>query len=149
MAKVENKTLQLSDPGQGLGMQLLKARDILLSEYRPVFREHNLTEQQWRILRFLVLQSPMDAASLSEKSVILAPSLTRIMRDLETRGLVVKSRNTIGPSRIHISITAEGKALVESMFPQIAERLQKVSSRLEPEERDQLKALLNKLIAGR
>lgn len=126
-------------------MLLLRAREALLSEYRPIFRARNLTEQQWRILRFLEISSPLDAASLSEKSMILPPSLTRIMRDLEARGLLSRYDNSFGPSRVLLSITDEGRELVRNTAPLIAERLDIVQSKLTPVEQRQLVTLLEKL----
>ncbi|KQV41354.1 homoprotocatechuate degradation operon regulator HpaR [Rhizobium sp. Root1204] len=138
----------LADPGRGLGMLLLRAREVVLAEYRPIFRSCNLTEQQWRILRFIEGQSPMDATSLSERSVILAPSLTRIIRDLETRGLIERVVNRVGPSRVLISISPQGRELVKTIQPLIADKLNRINSRLTAVERGQLTALLDKIIGG-
>ncbi|KQV36985.1 hypothetical protein ASC96_26540 [Rhizobium sp. Root1204] len=126
-------------------MLLLRGREALLAEYRPIFRGRNLTEQQWRILRFLELISPLDATSLSEKSMILPPSLTRIMRDLEARGLLSRTDNRSGPSRVLLSITEEGRELVKNMAPKIADGLAQAQSKLNRTEQRQLLALLEKL----
>lgn len=143
--EIDEDLIPLSNPGKGLGMMLLRAREVLLSEYRPIFRSRNLTEQQWRILRFLEITSPLDAASLSEKSMILPPSLTRMMRDLEGRGLIDRMDNSTGPSRVLLSITPAGREIVKSAAPLIADRLERVQSKLTRSEQRQLQVLLEKL----
>jgi len=34
-------------------MELLKAREAAMERFRPMLREHGLTEQQWRVIRAL------------------------------------------------------------------------------------------------
>lgn len=144
-AKIEDESKVLSNPGKGLGMMLLRAREAVMSEYRPIFRQQNLTEQQWRVLRFLEINTSLDSTSLSEKSMILLPSLTRIVRDLEARGLVCRAEKAPGPSRVLLSITEAGRELVRSTAPQIAERQTNIQAKLTKAEQRQLVSLLEKL----
>ena len=54
-----------------------------MSRFRPMLREHGLTEQQWRVIRALADYKEIDAGELAKKSFLLAPSLTRILQFLE------------------------------------------------------------------
>ena len=56
-------------------MELLKAREAAMSRFRPMLREHGLTEQQWRVIRALADYKEIDAGELAKKSFLLAPSL--------------------------------------------------------------------------
>ena len=134
--------------GHGLGMRLLRAREVLLSEYRPIFRANNLTEQQWRVLRILEAKSPQDATTVSEESLIRLPSLSRILRDLQARGLIERRANRGGASRIELSISSEGRSLILRLAPEIAARMASVHSTLTDDQYGQLLSMLD-IIADR
>ncbi|GIT39591.1 MAG: hypothetical protein Ct9H300mP8_07870 [Gammaproteobacteria bacterium] len=78
-----------------LPMQLLRAREAAMSRFRPMLRGHGLTEQQWRVVRVLASEKELDIGDLSQKTFLLAPSLTRILKALVRDGLVTR---TPGPT---------------------------------------------------
>ncbi len=78
----------LRDFTKSLPMALLKARESVMDYFRPLLREHNVSEQQWRVIRALRDREGADATQLSKTCLILTPSLTRIIKMLEQRGLV-------------------------------------------------------------
>jgi len=41
-------TDELRDFQKNLPMALLKARESVMAHFRPILREHDITEQQWR-----------------------------------------------------------------------------------------------------
>ena len=71
---------------QSLPMQLLQAREAAMAHFRPMLREHGLTEQQWRVLRVLASEEQLDTGELASRTVLLAPSLSRILQSLESEG---------------------------------------------------------------
>ena len=73
---------------RSLPMELLKAREAAMARFRPMLREFGLTEQQWRVIRVLAEYGRIDASELARRSMLLAPSLTRILQFLESQGLV-------------------------------------------------------------
>src|SRR5215475_8660907 len=73
---------------QSLPMALLRAREAVMRRFRPALRAHGVTEQQWRILRALAHSGPLEVTALAEATFLLAPSLSRIVPDLEARGLI-------------------------------------------------------------
>ena len=44
-----------------LTIALLQAREAAMSYFRPIVKRHNLTEQQWRIVRVLAEHPSMEA----------------------------------------------------------------------------------------
>ncbi len=50
-----------------------------MSYFRPIVKRHNLTEQQWRIVRILAESPSMDFHDLAYRACILRPSLTGIL----------------------------------------------------------------------
>ncbi len=61
-----------------LTIALLQAREAAMSYFRPIVKRHNLTEQQWRIVRVLAEHPSMDFHDLAFRTCILRPSLTGI-----------------------------------------------------------------------
>ncbi len=110
-------------------MSMLRAREVLVSPIRSVLRAHNLTDQQWRILRVLSAESPLSPTVLADKTVILLPSLTRIVGDMERRGLLKKVKvEKIGRPRI--SIAQSGVALVDSVHPKVFQKQKPIRDRI-------------------
>ena len=68
-------------------MSLLRAREMVMTHFRPMLARHRVTEQQWRVIRVLHEQSPLGATEVAERASILGPSLTRIIKALESRKL--------------------------------------------------------------
>ena len=62
-----------------LTIALLQAREAAMSYFRPIVKRHNLTEQQWRIVRILAESPSMDFHDLAYRACILRPSLTGIL----------------------------------------------------------------------
>ena len=73
-----------------LPMSLLRAREAVMSHFRPMLDRHGVNEQQWRVIRVLAEAGQMDASEVAERANILAPSLTRMIKALSERGLIVK-----------------------------------------------------------
>src|SRR5207244_11195184 len=82
------RQVPMRDFSRSLPMSLLRAREAVMRQFRPALREHGLTEQQWRILRALAAIDCMEVTDLARTAFLLGPSLSRILRDLETRGLI-------------------------------------------------------------
>ena len=59
-----------------------------MRQFRPSLRRHDLTEQQWRILRALAAIDTIEVSELARTAFLLGPSLSRILRDLEARKLI-------------------------------------------------------------
>ena len=83
-----------------------------MAPIRPVLRDANVTEQQWRVLRVLGEQDELDAATITQMAMLLPPSVTRILRELEERKLILRRPDERDGRRTIVSITAKGRQLV-------------------------------------
>ncbi len=109
----------MRDFSASLPMALLQAREAAMRLFRPLLAEHDLTEQQWRVLRALsASDEPLEVGQIVEATFLLAPSLSRILKDLEARELVVRSPVATDQRRAEISLTSSGYALVATVAPQ-------------------------------
>jgi len=101
-----------------LPMALLQARESAMRLFRPMLAEHDLTEQQWRVLRALAAtSSPLEVGEIAEATFLLGPSLTRILANLADRGLVDRQPVAEDARRAAISLTASGLELVSQVAP--------------------------------
>ena len=103
---------------RSLPMALLRAREAVMSRFRPILAAHDVTEQQWRVIRVLGEESPLDATSVAERASILTPSLTRIIRTLEVRHLIGRNRDELDGRRLVLTITPLGAALIRDVVPE-------------------------------
>lgn len=126
---------------ESLPMALLQAREAAMCHFRPILAEHDLTEQQWRILRALSAQdAAIEVSELAERTSILAPSVTRILSNLEGRKLIERHTVEHDQRRSAISLSTAGRGLVHRVAPQSEAAYNSIESQFG-------KAKLTKLIA--
>jgi homoprotocatechuate degradation regulator HpaR len=102
---------------RSLAIKLLRAREAVMSHFRPILAAHDVTEQQWRVIRVLSETGPMDATEVADKAFILAPSLTRMIRSLEQRGLITKHRDDSDGRRVLLKLAPGGRAVIDAVMP--------------------------------
>ena len=88
-----------------------------MRHFRPSLRAHDLTEQQWRILRALAASGEIEVTELARVAFLLGPSLSRILRDLEGRDLIERRTAKADLRRGVVSISAKGLKLIEAVAP--------------------------------
>lgn len=113
-------TVELRDFERSLPMELLRAREAAMSRFRPMLRDHGLTEQQWRVIRALAHYESMDASELARRSLLLAPSLTRILQHLEAEKLVRRKSDASDQRRSVLALTPRGRRLFATVAPDSA-----------------------------
>jgi homoprotocatechuate degradation regulator HpaR len=115
-----SNSARLRDFEHSLPMELLKAREAAMARFRPMLREHGLTEQQWRVIRALADFDKIDASELAKRSFLLAPSLTRILQHLEGEKLLKRSADSNDQRRSVLTLTASGRKLFSQVAPDSA-----------------------------
>ena len=102
---------------RSLAIGLLKAREAVMSHFRPILADHDVTEQQWRVIRVLSQAGTLDATEVAEKAFILAPSLTRMLRSLEERGLITRHKDKEDGRRVLLRLAPAGHAVIDEVMP--------------------------------
>ena len=102
---------------RSLPMALLKAREAVMKKFSPALKEHDLSPQQWRVIRVLVEVDELDASEIAQRCALLLPSLSRILQNLHKRRLVDRNPDAGDQRRSMISITPAGRALFEALSP--------------------------------
>jgi homoprotocatechuate degradation regulator HpaR len=105
------------DTRRSLPIALLRAREAMMSHFRPMLAAHDLTEQQWRVMRILAESDAIDASEIADRAFILAPSVTRILASLEERGLIGRSQDRNDRRRTFVSLTKSGIGVIGKVSP--------------------------------
>ena len=108
---------ELRDIALSLPMQLLQAREAAMAHFRPMLRKHGLTEQQWRVIRVLASEPNLEASELARRSLLLAPSLSRILSHLKTAGLVLRKTHAADQRRSVLALSARGQRKFRAVGP--------------------------------
>ncbi len=108
---------KLRDFHRNLPMALLRARESVMGQFRPNLRKHDITEQQWRVVRALYGHDGMEITALSEQTLLLMPSLTRILKALEGKKIVKRFAVRGDNRRSLIRLSAIGKTLHQKVAP--------------------------------
>lgn len=112
-----------------LPMALLRAREAAMAYFRPLHRARGVTEQQWRVIRALHEADENDVTTLAERTCLMLPSLSRILRQLVRRGLVARRILSADLRRSMISLTRSGRALVDKGSRQSEEQYAEITRR--------------------
>ena len=105
-----------------LPLLLAQAREEVISRFRPILNHFGVTEQQWRILRVLRTEEPMEPKQICETCLFLSPSLAGVLARMEEMGLVRKERVESDHRRVQVHMTDKSRALVDEVIPLIAEQ---------------------------
>ena len=111
--------MQPTKTDRSLPLALLRAREAVMSPIRSVLKAHDLTDQQWRVLRVLHENGLMDAKELAKSACVLAPSLTRIIKHLEQQKMLTRGADGKDGRRVLLDILPLGSELIESVTPEI------------------------------
>lgn len=135
----------MNEPRQtrrSLPMALLRARESVMEYFRPMLGRHDVTEQQWRVIRVVAEASTLDATEVAKRASILAPSLTRIIRSLETRKFIKRRKDASDGRRVILEITPLGLSFIESAIPESTTIHQAIEARFGQEKLNVLLDLL-------
>jgi len=131
---------------RSLPMALLRAREVIMSHFRPMLARHDITEQQWRVLRVLAESGPLEATELANRASILPPSLTRIIKAMEERQFITRNRVKDDGRRALLAISPDGLALIEELAPERVAIYDAIEKRYGAEQQERLLDMLESLI---
>ncbi len=113
-----------------------------MERFRPLLHRHDITEQQWRVVRVLDEAEALDASELAERAAILAPSLSRILKTLEARGLIEVRKDQADGRRTLINLSDAGRAFLAEAAPESAQIYAEIEALVG---RDRIEALIDEI----
>ena len=85
-----------------------------------IVRPAGLTALQYTALTVLERHDDMSSAQLARRSFVTAQSMADMITALEGRALIQRHRDRADRRRLVVSLTAEGRALLEACRPEVA-----------------------------
>jgi DNA-binding MarR family transcriptional regulator len=118
----------------------------LLPQMEALFQDQELTFSQWTTLVALHDGRVSTAGDLAHNICHDAGSLTRLIDQMVTRGLVARSRSETDRRVVTLSLTPPGRKLVEALAPKVMNFWNSLLSGFNHEEVDTLINLLTRLV---
>ena len=132
---------------RSLPMALLRAREAVMSRFRPVLREHDLTEQQWRVLRALADSStPLRFSEIAQRTYLSLPSLSRLLKTLEVRAIVRRAVHEDDLRAAQVTLSAAGRKLVATIAPLSEASYAQITAAIGERDMERLYALLEEVL---
>ncbi len=136
------------DTRGSVGYLVKRAHGLALDAIEPELARHGLTFTQ-----YAVLMSVRDGIALNPKDLCIqlrhdSGALTRLLDQLESRGLVQRQRSAEDRRSIEVHLTEAGEQALRSVIPLVVDRINQALKNFTHAEVDELLRLLNKLTLG-
>ncbi|HHJ1298162.1 homoprotocatechuate degradation operon regulator HpaR [Pseudomonas sp. P1B16] len=135
----------MTTPRPSLTLTLLQAREATMAFFRPALNAHDLTEQQWRVIRILRQQGELESHQLAELACILKPSMSGVLKRLERDGVVARRKSPEDQRRVFITLTDKGQQAFLAMSEEMARNYDRILSQFGEAKLEQLMQLLNEM----
>jgi DNA-binding MarR family transcriptional regulator len=122
------KKQTFSSPNESLGFWLYRCHSRVSASLRQTFQDagYDLTPEQWAVLFRLQEQEGINQIQLSEKTYKDRHNITRILKQLDKRGYIVK-RNDKNDKRAHrIYLSPSGRSLYENIKPVVLQHRNRI-----------------------
>ena len=126
---------------------LLRARETLMAHFRPLLTTHSLTDQQWRILRELAEQGPLEPRQLCKACSISSPSIAGVLLRMEEAGLVTRARMAHDQRRVTVTLKPKSRKILLRLVPLVEERYQALEAALGTRSMQEVYDALDALLA--
>lgn len=130
---------------RSLAVACTRGREAVVSRFRELLHREGFSEQQWRVLRILTDEGEKTSAEISALACIHKVSISRIVTSLEGRGLVSRRASETDARASYVSLTNEGRALMEPLVEEATEIHLKIGYEFGIERYEQLLLLLRQL----
>jgi homoprotocatechuate degradation regulator HpaR len=136
---------QFGPTSRSLPIALLRTRERIMVPIREMLQQSGISEQQWRVLRVVDEAGEMEQTAIAQAACLQLPSLTRILRSMESDGLVGRRTDAADRRRTLVSVTTAGKVLITRHRQRNAQIFAHVEAEFGREKLDLLLDLLDEL----
>ncbi|MGD2118611.1 MAG: MarR family transcriptional regulator [Chromatiales bacterium] len=105
---------------------------------RKLIQSHGLTGPQALLLHEIVRNGSLTGSQLAQRASLSQATVTDIVKRLEKRQLLERSRDAVDRRKLLLRATAQGEALVKKSVPLLQESFQARLAELPPAEQRQL-----------
>src|SRR3954468_19515729 len=111
------QTRPFASKGEEAGVALMRTAHLLRRIGATVLAGHDLTEQQYNVLRILrgAGERGLPTLDIAERMIEETPGITRLIDRLEAKELVTRERCAVDRRRVYCRVTRAGLDLVNSL----------------------------------
>ncbi|HEY1726655.1 MAG TPA: MarR family winged helix-turn-helix transcriptional regulator [Steroidobacteraceae bacterium] len=131
-----------------IGYLLKRAHSLVIDHLEAVVADNELTFTQWVVLMHLRDGLALNATTLCSQLRHDSGALTRVIDQLEGRGLLSRERSREDRRAVQLRLTDVGSATVASTIPAVVDKLNFAMREFSRAEAGELNRLLNKLIGS-
>lgn len=124
---------------------LSRASNAVISRLLKEGGQPDLTHTEFEILEALLHKGPLLLGDVQRKILLSSGGVTYTIDRLADKGLVERRECATDRRARYAALTPKGHALISSIFPIYAERIERVMAALTAREQDEAIALLRKL----
>lgn len=133
---------------ESIAWVMLSAKEAVIAPMRPKLRDYNITEPQWRVLRVINDRGSTWATGLAEIGLLHAPSVTRILQELEERKLITRKPDTTDRRKTVVALTPDGREIVRAISRHVLRIMVEYSDRFGAQRLEKLISELRALSAA-
>jgi MarR family 2-MHQ and catechol resistance regulon transcriptional repressor len=131
-----------------LWVVLARAFRAMAERTRRDVERHGLTGSEFAVLEALYHKGDLPIGELGDRVLLTSGSMTYVIDKLARRGLLARRRCAQDQRVRYASISASGRRLLASIFPDHAEEIRRATAGLSAEEKRTATALLKRLGLG-
>jgi DNA-binding MarR family transcriptional regulator len=124
-----------------------RAQSLLIDRFEQAVSPGELTFTQWVILMYLRDGMAINASDLCSQLRHDSGALTRVLDQLQARGLVARERSREDRRAVELRLTDAGRSVLEAYVPRVVDALNDALGDFSRAEVTELLRLLGKLIA--
>ena len=130
-----------------IGYLIKRTQRLMGDRIEAVFASQSITFQQWIVLMHLRDGIADTTAGLCEELRHDSGAMTRLIDQLDERGLIERQRQSTDRRVVNLALTSAGRKMVESLVPLTVDALNWTLEGFTKSEVQQLKSLLHRVIA--
>lgn len=130
-----------------LGYLVARAHNLMRQRIETSFGSEDVTFSQWRVLMCLRDDIARTCADISRELSHDSGSLTRLVDQLEHRGLIKRTRDKKDRRVVTLALTQQGRAAVNSSVPKVVDHCNRALEDFTVQESKVFIGLLTRLVA--
>lgn len=112
---------------------------------RSVLRPSDLSWTAFVVLWVSWIWEPIETRTIAEEGGFSKATLTGVLKTLESRNLILRTRSASDGRLVLVTLTQQGRALMQNLFPQFNQHELQVVSRLSKSEIGTLSSVLRRI----
>ena len=116
-----------------------------MAPLRDMLAHSGINEQKWRVLRVLDEGGAMEQTAIAKAACLLLPSLTRILRAMETEGLLTRLADAQDRRKSIVTLSDAGRAVILAHAPESRALFSRLEAQFGSDRLNQLLDLLEDL----